>query len=42
MEKQLGAELPSRHFVLERILKTATKDDLLSYFKQANPAVKIR
>ena len=40
--KQLGAELPSRHFVLERILKTATKDDLLSYLKQSNPLVNIR
>ena len=40
--KQLGANLPSRHVVLERILKTTSKEELMNELKEANPHVNIR
>ena len=40
--RQLGAILPSRHFVLERILKNTTKEELTNCLKEANPQVNIR
>ena len=40
--KQLGANLPSRHVVLERVLKTTSKEELMNKLKEYNPHVNIR
>ena len=40
--RQLGAILPSRYFVLERILKNTTKEELTNCLKEAYPQVIIR